>query len=206
VNTALNLLNATALSDAGLFVVLAILFAETGLLVGFFLPGDSLLVAAGIAAANHKLSLAGLLVGAPLAAIIGGQVGYQLGRAGGPRLFARPDSRFFRNEYVDRARHHLDRFGNAKAIVLARFVPIVRTMLNPVAGAIRMPLRTFIPWNIVSGLVWAVGVTLAGYQLGKSVKGIDRFLLPLIALIVLVSVVPIVLEVRRSRAASGGRT
>ena len=194
---ALNPLNGSALADLGVLAVIAIVFAETGLLIGFFLPGDSLLVAAGIAAANGKLSLAALLVGVPIAAVVGAQVGYVIGRATGPRLFTRPDSRFFRGEYVERARHHLERFGAPKAIVLARFIPIVRTMLNPVAGVLEVPARTFALWNVIGGVVWSVGVTLAGYELGSRVKGIDKYLLPLIVVIVAISVIPIVLEIRR---------
>ena len=185
-------------STLGLIGVLGILFAETGLLVGFFLPGDSLLFAAGLFAADGKMSLAALLVGTPVAAIVGSQVGYAIGQASGPRLFSRADSRFFRHEYVERARHHLERFGAAKAIVLARFIPIVRTMLNPVAGVLRVPMRTFVLWNALGGVVWTVGVTLVGYWAGSKIPSIDKYLLPIVVLIVVVSVVPIVLEVRRA--------
>lgn len=206
VHLALNPLDSRSLIETlGLLGVLAVVFAETGLLVGFFLPGDSLLFTAGLLASQGRLSLAGLLVGTPLAAVLGAQVGYLIGRGTGERLFARPDSRFFRAEYVDRARHHLDRFGDAKAIVLARFVPIVRTVLNPLAGVLRLPARTFLLWNTVGGVLWAVGVTLAGYALGSRVPSIDRYLLPVVALIVAVSLVPVVLEVRRARRDRGRR-
>lgn len=185
-------------STLGLIGVLGILFAETGLLVGFFLPGDSLLFTAGLFAERGDLSLTALLIGTPIVAIVGSQVGYAIGRASGPRLFSRPDSRFFRHEYVERARHHLERFGAAKAIVLARFIPIVRTMLNPVAGVLNVPMRTFALWNALGGVVWTIGVTLVGYWAGSKIPSIDKYLLPLVVLIVLVSVVPIVLEVRRA--------
>ena len=197
---ALNVLDAKDLvATLGLIGVLAIVFAETGLLVGFFLPGDSLLFTAGLFAERGDLPLAALLIGTPLAAIIGAQVGYGIGRASGPRLFSRPDSRFFRHEYVERARGHLERFGAAKAIVLARFIPIVRTMLNPVAGVLQVPARTFAIWNVAGGLVWSVGVTLIGYWAGSKIPSIDKYLLPLVALIVVASAVPVVLEVRRAR-------
>lgn len=196
----MNVLDAKDLvATLGLIGVLAVVFAETGLLVGFFLPGDSLLFTAGLFAERGDLSLPALLIGTPIAAIVGAQVGYAIGRASGPRLFRRPDSRFFRHEYVERARHHLERFGAAKAIVLARFIPIVRTMLNPVAGVLQVPMRTFALWNVVGGLVWSVGVTLVGYWAGSKIPSIDKYLLPIVALIVVVSVVPVVLEVRRAR-------
>ena len=185
-------------STLGLIGVLGILFAETGLLVGFFLPGDSLLFTAGLFAERGDLSLTALLIGTPIAAIVGSQVGYAIGQASGPRLFSRPDSRFFRHEYVERARHHLERFGAAKAIVLARFIPIVRTMLNPVAGVLNVPMRTFALWNALGGVVWTIGVTLIGYWAGSKIPSIDKYLLPIVVLIVIVSVVPIVLEVRRA--------
>lgn len=197
---ALNLLNAKDLvATLGLIGVLAVVFAETGLLVGFFLPGDSLLFTAGLFAARGDLPLAGLLIGTPIAAIVGAQVGYAIGRASGPRLFSRPDSRFFRHEYVERARHHLERFGTAKAIVLARFIPIIRTVLNPVAGVLAIPARSFAVWNILGGLVWSVGVTLVGYWAGSKIPSIDRYLLPVVVLIVLASAVPVIIEVRRAR-------
>jgi membrane-associated protein len=206
VDIGLNPLDAKDLvSTLGLIGVLAIVFAETGLLIGFFLPGDSLLFAAGLFAANGKLSLTALLIGTPIAAIVGAQVGYAIGRASGPRLFSKPDSRFFRHEYIERARHHLERFGAAKAIVLARFIPIVRTMLNPVAGVLHVPHRMFTLWNIVGGAVWTVGVTLAGYWAGEKIPSIDRYLLPLVVVIVALSAIPIALEVRRARAASDDR-
>jgi membrane-associated protein len=199
VDIGLNPLDAKDLvSTLGLIGVLGILFAETGLLVGFFLPGDSLLFTAGLFAERGDLSLTALLIGTPIVAIVGSQVGYAIGRASGPRLFSRPDSRFFRHEYVERARHHLERFGAAKAIVLARFIPIVRTMLNPVAGVLNVPMRTFALWNALGGVVWTIGVTLVGYWAGSKIPSIDKYLLPLVVLIVLVSVVPIVLEVRRA--------
>lgn len=200
---ALNPLHAEDLiATLGLIGVLVIVFAETGLLIGFFLPGDSLLFTAGLFAARGDLSLTALLIGTPIAAIVGAQVGYAIGRASGPRLFNRPDSRFFRHEYVERARHHLERFGAAKAIVLARFIPIVRTVLNPVAGVLQLPARTFALWNVLGGLVWTISITLLGYWAGSKIPSIDKYLLPVVALIVVASAVPVVLEVRRARAGS----
>ncbi|GAC1326037.1 MAG: DedA family protein [Mycobacteriales bacterium] len=185
----------------GIFVIL---FAETGLLIGFFLPGDSLLFTAGLfastaAQATVHLSLPVLVVGCPVSAILGAQVGYLIGRRAGPVLFDRADNKPFKREYVDRAELYFDRYGAGKAVVLARFVPIIRTFMNPMAGVLEMPARTFTLWNVVGGLVWTELVLALGYTLGKSVKGIDKYLLPIIAVIIVVSLLPVVREIRRSR-------
>jgi membrane-associated protein len=191
----------------GLWGVFAIIFAESGLFFGFFLPGDSLLVTAGLLASTHKLgsphlNLAALLIGCAVAAIAGDQVGYVFGDRVGPRLFTRPESRLFKPEYLHKSREYLDTRG-AKMIVLARFVPAVRTFTPIVAGASRMHYRVFLPYNVLGGLLWACGVTLAGYALGSSVKNIDRYLLPIIAVVVIVSLIPVMLEIRNARR---GRT
>jgi membrane-associated protein len=179
----------------GLF---AIVFAESGLLFGFFLPGDSLLFTAGLLASQGKLNIAVILMGCFVAAVTGDQVGYAFGQRVGPALFRRPDSRFFRQEHVERAREYFDRYG-AKTIVLARFVPLVRTFAPIVAGVGRMRYRTFVTYNVLGGLLWAVGVTLLGYTLGETVPHIDRYLLPAIAVIVAVSLVPLVRELGKAR-------
>ena len=208
---ALNVLSAESLiTTLGTLGVIAVIFAETGLLVGFFLPGDSLLVTAGIfstaagaaSLGGAQLNITALLIGCPIAAIVGAQTGYVIGAKAGPRLFQRPDSRLFRAEYVSKAEHYFVRFGPAKAVVLARFVPIVRTFLNPVAGILAMPPRTFLFWQVLGGVVWTEGVLLVGYFLGQKVKGIDHYILPGVVLIVIASVIPILLEIRRNRAAS----
>jgi membrane-associated protein len=214
---ALNVLDPKALIETfGTLGVLAIVFAETGLLIGFFLPGDSLLFMAGffasgaaLATASIQLSLPVLLIGLPLAAILGAECGYLIGAKTGPRLFRRPESRLFRQEYVERAEHYFRRFGPAKAVVLARFVPIVRTFLNPVAGVLRMPRGEFTRWNVVGGLLWTEGITLLGWGLGEALGRraeslhIDRYLLPGVVVIIAISLVPIVLELRRSRPRAG---
>ncbi len=184
-----------AFGTVGLF---AIVFAESGLFFGFFLPGDSLLFTAGLFAAQGTLSLPVILVGCFGAAVAGDQVGYQFGKRVGPALFRRSDSRFFRQEYVHRAQHFFERYG-AKTIVLARFVPIVRTFAPILAGVGTMPYRTFAMFNVVGGLLWAVGVTMLGYLLGALIPDVDAYLLPIVALIVLISVIPIALEWRRNR-------
>lgn len=187
--------------------VLLIIFAETGLLFGFFLPGDSLLVAAGIfavpaAAASlgiSPLSLPVLLVGGPVAAIAGAQLGHYLGAKVGRKLFDRPDSRLFKQEHVRKAEYYFEKFGPAKAVVLARFVPIVRTFLNPVAGVLGMEARRFFLWNVIGGVVWIDALLLFGYFVGSSVENIDRYILPGVFVIVVLSFVPIVREVIKNR-------
>jgi membrane-associated protein len=200
---ALNPLDSTSwLSSLGAFGVFLVLFAETGLLIGFFLPGDSLLFTAGLlcttgAHAVH-LSLPAVLVAAAVGALVGAQTGFWLGQRGGRALLARSRSRHLRDG-VARAEEILERYGHGKAIVLARFIPVVRTVLNPLAGALEVPTRVFTLWQTVGGLVWSIGVTLAGYGLGSSVPSIDKYLLPIIAVIVVVSLLPLALELLRSR-------
>jgi membrane-associated protein len=213
---AVNILDPTSLlSWAGAVAVLVVLFAETGLLVGFFLPGDSLLFTAGLfcsttAGAVVHLQLGWVLPAAAAGALIGAQVGYLIGRRAGPALLARDRPRIAAG--MRRAQELLDRYGYGKAIVLARFIPVVRTVLNPLAGVIGVPGRVFALWQVVGGLVWSVGVTLAGYGLGSVVPNVDRYLLPVIAAVVVVSLIPLGLELLRSRrrpcrhtAAAAGR-
>jgi membrane-associated protein len=186
----------------GLFLII---FAESGLLIGFFLPGDSLLFTAGLLSSQDKLpALYILLVGCFAAAVIGDQVGYVFGRKVGPALFRRPDSRIFKHEYVEKAQSYFDDHGS-KTIVLARFVPIVRTFAPIVAGVGRMHYRTFVTYNVVGALLWAVGVTTLGYLLGESVPSIDKYLLPVIGVIILLSVIPVLLEVRKARREAAER-
>jgi membrane-associated protein len=174
----------------GLFLIV---FAESGLFFGFFLPGDSLLFTAGLFAAQGTLNLPLILVGCFVAAVAGDQVGYVFGQRVGPALFKRPDSRLFKQEYVERARAFFEKHG-PKTIVLARFVPIVRTFAPILAGVGRMQYRTFVSYNLIGGFLWAVGVTLLGYWLGNLIPDIDAYLLPIIALIIALSFVPIGLE------------
>jgi membrane-associated protein len=159
-----------------------------------------------------QLPLPALLIGAPICAIAGAQLGHLLGARYGRRLFARPDSRLFKAAYVERAEHYLTRYGPAKAVVLARFIPVVRTFLNPVAGILHMPARQFLLWNIVGGVIWTDGVLLAGYLPARKLRdtigatSIDKYLLPVVALIVVLSVLPILIEVLRNRRRSGSDT
>jgi membrane-associated protein len=195
------------ISTFGMYGVFAILFAETGLLIGFFLPGDSLLFLAGVAASpvgshiiDEPLNLAILLIGAPICAIVGTQLGYFLGAKYGRQLFDRPNSKLFKKEYVNKAEYYFEKFGPAKAVVLARFIPIVRTFLNPLAGILKMPVKRFFLWNVIGGLIWTDGVLLAGYFLGDAIpeSKIDRYLLPVIIIVILISAIPIFIEITRT--------
>jgi membrane-associated protein len=204
---ALNPLSSTSLlTSLGALGVFLVLFAETGLLVGFFLPGDSLLFTAGLlctSAPGHpaRLSLPLVILAAVAGAILGAQTGFYIGRTGGRRLVERSRSRRLR-QGAERAGELLARYGHGKAIVLARFIPIVRTVVNPVAGALGVPARTFTTWQVVGGALWSAGLTLAGYALGSVIPGIDAYLLPVIAVVVIVSFIPVGIELLRSRAAS----
>ncbi|MEV7681381.1 DedA family protein [Streptomyces sp. NPDC088341] len=208
---AVNLLDAGSLLSAfGALGVAVVLFAETGLLIGFFLPGDSLLFTAGLlcvpgTADPARLSLPQVLIASGAGALLGAQTGYWIGRRGGRALLARGRARKLR-EGAARAEELLDRYGHAKAIVLARFVPVVRTVLNPLAGALNVPARLFTLWQIIGGAVWTAGLVLAGYALGSSVPDVERYLLPIVAVVVVVSLVPLVLEVLRSRRVSQEET
>lgn len=208
---AINPLDPTSLlAWAGAVAVLVVLFAETGLLVGFFLPGDSLLFTAGLFCAAPSgspvhLRLGWVLPAAAAGALAGAQVGYLIGRRAGPVLFERAD-RPRLAAGVARARELFARYGFGKAIVLARFIPVVRTVLNPLAGIIRVPPRVFLVWQLTGGLIWSIGVTLAGYGLGSVVPNVDRYLLPVIAVIVVVSLIPLGLEAWRSRRSSHAGT
>lgn len=195
------------LETFGVLGLFAVVFAETGLLIGFFLPGDSLLVLAGLVCAvgaqsnlDVHLNLAVVLAGLFVSAVAGAQTGYFIGKKAGPALFSRPDSRLFKQEYVDKAQHYFDKYG-AKTIVLARFIPIVRTFSNPMAGVGGMPLRSFTTFNVIGGAMWAVGVTMVGFVLGKTIPSAEDHLLVIEGIIILLSLTPIGIEVIRHRRA-----
>ena len=191
-------LSPDALVGAGLLVLLLVVFVESGLLVGFFLPGDSLLFTAGLLINTQDvLPLWLVLLTVPMAAIAGDQVGYFIGKKAGPRIFNKPDSRFFQQEYVDKSYAFFEKYG-ARTIVLARFVPIVRTFAPVVAGVSRMRYRTFVTYNILGGILWGAGVTLLGYFLGQ-IQFVADNIEPIILLIIGLSVLPIVVEVLRAR-------
>ena len=181
----------------GLAVLIAIVFAETGLMIGFFLPGDSLLFTAGFLASAGLLDFRVLLLSLMAAAIIGDQVGYLTGRWAGRRLFSRPDSRFFRKAYVDKTHRFYERYG-VSTIVLARFVPIVRTFAPIVAGVGTMRYRTFVAFNVIGGVGWVALMTGAGYFLGNVPWVRSNFGL-VTAAIIAASLVPLIVELWRAR-------
>lgn len=192
--------------SGGYVLLFGIIFAESGLLIGFFLPGDSLLFIAGMASAGAfahdrtnpiHFNIWVVLLGVFIAAVAGDQVGYAFGHKAGPALFRRPDSRFFKQEHLEKAQEFFEHHG-PRAIVLARFVPIVRTFCPIVAGAGQMEYRTFVRFNVVGGFLWGIGVTLLGYFLGNVVIIRDNIEIALL-LVVAVSLVPVGIEFLRSR-------
>jgi membrane-associated protein len=192
------------LDKGGLALLTLIVFAESGLLIGFFLPGDSLLFVAGFLssdAGDHRLpALPIVLVCVVAAAILGDQVGYLFGRRVGPTLFTRPDSRLFKQQNVQKAQAFIEKHG-PKTIVLARFVPIVRTFAPIVAGVGQMDYGTFVRYNVLGGLLWGAGVTTLGYFLGE-IEFIKNNIEVAIVLVVAISLIPVAIEMRRHRAAA----
>jgi membrane-associated protein len=188
-----------SLGPWALIGILIIIFAECGLLIGFFLPGDSLLFTAGLLVStgfiDTNILIVCLLI--TIAALAGNFTGYWIGHKAGPAVFSRPNSRFFRREYVDRTKQFFDRFGG-RAIVLARFVPIVRTFITVMAGAAGMSFRSYAIYTTIGGVLWGVGVTLLGYYLGN-ITFIQEHIELIIIGMVLLSVVPIYFELRRHR-------
>ena len=205
----MNLFDAHSIvTDLGLIGILFILFAETGLLIGLAFPGDSLLFIAGIAASatgaailnGNQLPTLELFILAPLATITGSFVGRWFGEKYGRKLFDRPDGRFFTQARVVQTEKWLEKYGVGKALLLARFIPFVRTLINPVVGIIGIPTKVFIFWNILGAIVWTDGILLLGYLLGEKIEGsIDKYLLPIIGLIISLSLLPILFEVYRER-------
>lgn len=190
------------LGYVGLF---GVVFAESGVLLGLFLPGDSLLFTAGIIASQEFLNVWLAISVVAAGAILGDNFGYAFGRRVGPAIFTREDSRWFHKKYLERARAFYERHGG-KTIILARFIPIVRTFAPVLAGVGKMNYRLFLFYNIGGGLLWSVSLTLLGYYLGQTIPGIDRYILPIIGAIIFVSVVPnlwYLLRQKKSRHAAG---
>ncbi|MFI1359684.1 DedA family protein [Streptomyces sp. NPDC020898] len=188
------------LDQFGIWGLLLIVFAESGLLIGFFLPGDSLLFTAGllITAGTLDFPLWGAVALICVAAILGDQAGYMFGKKVGPALFTRPDSRLFKQENVAKAHEFFEKYG-PKSLVLARFVPIVRTFTPIIAGVCGMKYRTFVTYNVIGGVLWGAGVTLLGSWLGN-IDFVKKNIEPILLLIVLISVVPIIIEFARARS------
>jgi membrane-associated protein len=182
----------------GMAMLVAIVFAETGLLIGFFLPGDSLLVTAGVFAAAGHLDITTLLTVVTAAAIVGDQVGYYIGYRTGPRIFRREDSLFFKRAHLIRARQFYERHGG-KTIILARFMPIIRTFAPVIAGVAEMEYRRFVTYNVVGGFLWVWSMSLLGYSLGRVIPDIDRHIHVVIVVVVFLSILPGIIEYLRSR-------
>ncbi len=194
------------IKQLGTIGVLAILFAETGLLVGILFPGDSLLFIAGLAASGAalatfgvQLSITTLLLAAPVAAIAGSQLGHFLGAKYGRQLFDRPDGRFFNQARVIKTEKWLAKYGHGKALILSRFIPFVRTLINPLAGIVGIPAKKFFIWNCIGAIIWTDGLLIAGFLLGEKLKGsVDKYLLPIVGIIIIASLVPVFIEAFRN--------
>ena len=178
--------------------VFAIVFLETGAFFGFFLPGDSLLFTAGFFASKGYLSLAVLLAGAFVAAVLGDNVGYAFGKKIGPALFAREDSRFFNKKHIEKAHDFYVRYGK-KTIIIARFMPIIRTFAPIIAGIGDMEYRTFLIFNAIGGLAWTASMLVLGYALGAIVPDPDRYILPVVIVIIIVSAAPAIRQILKRR-------
>ena len=179
----------------GLF---GIIFAESGLFIGFFLPGDSLLFTAGFLASQKILNIAILLPLTFVAAVIGDSFGYTFGRRVGYKLFRREDSIFFHKDHLEKARAFYEKHGG-KTIIIARFIPVVRTFAPILAGVGKMQYSTFLFFNVIGAIIWAIGVTMLGYFLGNAIPGIDKYLLPIIVFIILVSILPGIIHVLKNK-------
>ncbi len=192
----------TLVQTIGILGIASIIFAETGLLIGFFLPGDSLLFTAGFLASQGLLNIAILVPITFAAAIIGDSLGYAIGVRIGPRIFTRQDSRFFHKKHITRTQEFFDRHGG-KTIILARFIPIVRTFAPVLAGVGAMYYPRFLAYNVVGGFFWAVCIPLIGYFLGSLIPSIDKYLLPIIGGIIVVSILPGIIEIAKSKTKKG---
>jgi len=186
------------IETVGLLGLFFIVYAESGLFFGFFFPGDSLLFTAGFLASQNYLNLPLLLVGAFVFAVLGDNTGYWFGKKVGPKIFNKEDSLFFHKKYVEKAQDFYNKYGN-KTIVLARFVPIVRTFAPIVAGVGKMKYKDFFVYNLLGGFLWSFGAVLSGYFLGRIIPGIDQYLLPIIFAIIIISILPAVFEIWRNK-------
>jgi membrane-associated protein len=187
----------------GTLLVCVIVFIETGFFVGFFLPGDSLLVTAGVFAASGQLQIAKLVLLVPLCAIAGDQIGYWIGRKAGEALYRREDSLVFRKRHLESAHQFYEKYGG-KTVILARFVPIIRTFCPPVAGAARMPYARYFTYDIAGGILWGGGMVLGGYFLGRQIPNISENIHYVIAVVIFLSLLPPIIGMLRARA-SGTR-
>ncbi len=175
-----------------------VIFAESGLLVGIFFPGDSVLFTAGFLASQGYFDILTLIIGCFVAAVVGDNVGYAFGKKVGHKFFQKEDSFFFHKDNVVKARVFYEKHGG-KTIILARFIPGVRTLAPIIAGIGEMHYRTFFVFNLIGGVLWSIGLTLVGYYLGSIIPGIDNYILPIVAIIIILSVLPYIIEIYRSQ-------
>lgn len=194
--------NASALS--ALVIIGLVIFAEAGLLIGVLLPGDALLIPAGLLAAEGKLSLAGILIIAWIGSVLGSETGYYIGSKAGKRIFRRRNSLLFRQEYLTKANKFYRKHGG-KAILVARFLPFIRTCAPLVAGATKMNHRTFMIFNIIGGGIWVAVTVLASYWLGSTIPNIGDYILPITALILICALTPALYKLLRSQKQTGKR-
>jgi membrane-associated protein len=187
------------IQTGGLLAILLIIFAETGLLLGFFLPGDTLLIAAGIFASQGKLPLAPLLILTPVAAMLGYQMAYKIGEQAGPKLFHRDDGVLFRMEYVTRTEDFIKKHGG-KAILLARFIVVVRTVIPLVAGMGKMDKNKFLFFNITGSIIWTTSVILAAFWLGHKIPNLDKYLIALVILAMVITTGGGLIEALRTKS------
>ncbi len=186
------------ITTVGLIGITFIIFAESGLLIGFFLPGDSLLFTAGLFASQGHLHIGTLLICCFVAAVLGDNLGYATGRKLGPALFSREDSRFFKKSYIEKTQSFYKKYGK-KAIILARFAPIIRTFAPILAGAGNMEYRTFFIFNMIGGFAWTWMMLLLGYFLGTLFPATQHYLEPIIIVIIALSLLPTIIEVWRNK-------
>jgi membrane-associated protein len=188
----------------GTLLVCVIVFIETGFFVGFFLPGDSLLVTAGVFAASGQLHISELLLLVPLCAIAGDQIGYWIGRQAGQALYRREDSLVFRKRHLESAHQFYEKYGG-KTVILARFVPIIRTFCPPVAGAARMPYGRYFAYDVVGGVLWGGGMVLGGFLLGRQIPNISDNIHYVIAVVIFLSLLPPIIGFLRSRSSGSAK-
>lgn len=186
------------LQNIGHIGIWAIIFIESGLLVGFFLPGDSLLFTAGILASAGHLNIYYLLIGGTVAAITGDSLGYYLGKKFGPKIFTRDDSRLFHKDHIDKAKEYFNKYGPI-SIFLARFIPFIRTFTPVMAGVGRMEYSTFIFYNVFGGIFWVASMTLFGFFLGSVIPDIDQYVLPIVGAIIIISIIPAVIGLLKNK-------
>ena len=194
-----NLMNITYIVQTfGVIGVSLVIFAESGLFFGFFLPGDSILFTAGVVASQGYLNITALVIFTWLAAILGDSVGYWFGAKIGIKIFNKEKSFLFNKKYPEQAHKFYDRHGSC-AIILARFVPAVRTFVPIMAGVGKMQYKKFLSYNIIGGIIWAVGLSLGGYLLGQSIPNVDKYILPIVIIIIIVSLLPAFFEIIKAR-------